>query len=266
MANNEGQVIQKRTCFIITPIGQENSDIRRHIDGVIDEVICPVLLELNYEIPIVSHRDYTTGLIVKSVVNKVVNSDLVIANLTTLNANVMYELALRHAIGKPVVCIAEKGTKLPFDTNEVRTIFYSNDIQGAYELKGFIKKFIEVIDYNNTVFENPITNSINAINIENELFKGNNTIETDKFSYLLDKVENIENIVRSSRKSIDEEKMLVRVPNTMNSYYEAAFDEDNNIILRDPVDLEDYLNKLDRKNAVLQKNIIAMLNKEGENS
>lgn len=229
MGDNKEQVLQQRTCFIITPIGQENSDIRRHIDGVIDEVICPVLIELNYDIPIVSHREYSTGLIVKSIVRKIVDSDLVIANLTSLNANVMYELSLRHAIGKPVICIAEKGTKLPFDTNEVRTIFYSNDIQGAYELKGFIKKFIESIDYNNAVFENPITNSINAIKIENELLKGNNTIETDKFSYLLEKVENIENTLRSSRKSIVEEMTLTRVPNTMNSYYEAAFDSDNNI-------------------------------------
>lgn len=194
--NVEKDKFKKRTCFIITPIGQENSEIRRHIDGVIDEVISPILSELNYDNPVVSHRDYTTGLIVKSVVNKIVNSDLVIANLTTLNANVMYELAIRHAIGKPVVCIAEKGTKLPFDTSDERTIFYSNDIQGAYELKEVIKKYINSIDYSKAVFENPITNSMRAIKLETELFRGDTT-ETDKFTYLLEKVDNIENALNA---------------------------------------------------------------------
>ena len=30
---------KKKRCFVITPIGDEKSEIRRHIDGIIDEAI-----------------------------------------------------------------------------------------------------------------------------------------------------------------------------------------------------------------------------------
>lgn len=201
---------KKKTCFIITPIGQEQSEIRRHIDGVIDEVINPVLLELGFDSPVVSHREYTTELIVKSIISKIVNSDLVIANLTTLNANVMYELALRHAIGKPVICIAENGTYLPFDTNDARTIFYSNDMKGAFELKEMLKKFVEKIDYTQEVFDNPITNAVTAIKIENMLFKDKPS-ESDKFSYLLDRLEKIENSITKSTKQSNTEEVYYKL-------------------------------------------------------
>ena len=36
---------KKKRCFVITPIGDEKSEIRRHIDGIIDEAIVPALGE-----------------------------------------------------------------------------------------------------------------------------------------------------------------------------------------------------------------------------
>ena len=52
-------------------------------------------------------------------------ADLVIADLTGNNANVFYELSLRHAIGKPVIHMAANGTPLSFDVRDNRTIFYT---------------------------------------------------------------------------------------------------------------------------------------------
>ena len=51
---------EMKTCFVITPIGENGSITRRKIDGLIDEVIRPVLEKLNYTV-IVSHRINDSG-------------------------------------------------------------------------------------------------------------------------------------------------------------------------------------------------------------
>lgn len=137
--------VKTKTCFIVTPIGADNSNIRRAADGVIDSAIEPVLREFNYMCK-VAHRVNQQGLITAQVINDVVESELVIANLTELNPNVMYELALRHCTDKPIIHICEKGTILPFDIKDQRTIMYENDMLGVKELKENLKKYIEEIN------------------------------------------------------------------------------------------------------------------------
>ncbi|PEC29076.1 hypothetical protein [Bacillus thuringiensis] len=126
-----------KTCFIITPIGDDQSEIRRAADGVIDAVITPELLKIGFseENIKVAHRMANPGSINQQVIECILESDLAIANLTTLNPNVMYELAIRHAVRKPVIQLIQKGTKkLPFDIIEERTIFYEDDMSGVMEL------------------------------------------------------------------------------------------------------------------------------------
>ncbi|MGV3561562.1 hypothetical protein [Larkinella arboricola] len=144
----------KKTCFVASPIGSGSSEIRRAADGLIDSVLKPVLEELNYEV-IAPHRIDGPGSITNQIIEYLLNCDLVIANLTRTNPNVMYELAVRHGIGKPVISIAEEGTILPFDIAAERTIPYSNDMAGVQELKKALKAAILGITDAKTI-DNPI--------------------------------------------------------------------------------------------------------------
>ncbi|MGE0976231.1 hypothetical protein [Bacillus cereus] len=176
-----------KTCFIITPIGDDQSDIRRAADGVIDAVIIPALMELGlkFENINVAHRMPSPGSINKQVITSVLECDLAIANLTNLNPNVMYELAIRHAARKPVIQICQKGTRLPFDITEERTIFYTNDMAGVIELtKNFKEMVVEAIDEEEP--DNPIYRVIE-----------NNTImkkidENDPNKFLLHRMNSLE--------------------------------------------------------------------------
>lgn len=132
----------KKKCFIITPIGDENSDIRRKAEGLFEAIIKPVMSELGYE-PILPHQMSNPGSITTQVIDKILNSDLVIANLTGLNPNVMYELAVRHAARKPIVCVVENGTKLPFDISQDRVIFYNDEFCRVETLKDEIRQMVE---------------------------------------------------------------------------------------------------------------------------
>lgn len=93
----------ERKCFIITPIGEQGSNIYRHINGVIENVIWPVLKERNFSEIKAAHYINDPGSINTQILTRIVNDDLVIANLTNNNPNVMYELSLRHAVARPVI-------------------------------------------------------------------------------------------------------------------------------------------------------------------
>ena len=107
--------VQKKKCFIITPIGEKDSDIFRQADGVIKSVIRPVLKEHGFNDICAAHEITKSGMINNQIINRIVEDDLVVANLTDRNPNVMYEVCLRHVTAKPIIHICETGTVLPFD-------------------------------------------------------------------------------------------------------------------------------------------------------
>lgn len=181
---------EKKVCFVVTPIGDNSSTVRRKTDGLIDSVLMPVCEELGIEIT-VAHRVSKTGSITGQVIESVLSADIVIANLTTLNPNVMYELALRHAARKPVITVAEEGTKLPFDISDERTLFYINDMAGSETLKPLLRNMIvEAIDDKEP--DNPVYRAIKH-QVMKELAP-----EGDFQSYMLDRFDRLENVLREN--------------------------------------------------------------------
>ncbi|PUA40088.1 hypothetical protein C8Z91_06215 [Paenibacillus elgii] len=176
-----------KKVFIITPIGSNDSSIRRATDGLIDAVLIPVLTEHGFKVDnvLVSHRMSDVGSINKQIISNILDSDLAIANLTGLNANVMYELAIRHAARKPVIVICEDNTRLPFDIVDERTIFYTNDMLGAVQLKKDIEKMLPVC-LNEENPDNPIYRVV-----ESNIIKNVPGID-DVQKYILERLDTIE--------------------------------------------------------------------------
>lgn len=201
---------EKKMCFVITPIGDNNSDIRRHIDGIIDQAIVPALGD-KYDI-IVAHRKYEIGSINEKVIRSVFEAELVIANLTNTNPNVMYELAIRHSFGKPAIVIAEKGTKLPFDVIDENTIFYINDPTGANDLKEKLIEFEKSITYEEEKY-GPVYKVISKIPLYKEVESGENVSNDKALQYVIDRLDSLERninlkIQKTSVKSSDRDGYL----------------------------------------------------------
>lgn len=130
-------------------------DSRRcRIDGHLELVYRPVLKDLVYENVMASHEESKLGSITQQVIRHLFNDDMVIADLSTLNANVMYELAVRYAIQKPVVTVAVNTIEIPFDIKDDRHLIFQNDAMGLVELKSRLPVIIKGAE-NDEKHDNP---------------------------------------------------------------------------------------------------------------
>lgn len=190
-----------KKCFIITPIGSESDPIRRHIDGIIEAAIRPALGD-KYDL-IVAHKINEPGTITKQVISEIYNADLVVANLTNRNPNVMYELAFRHCLGKPAIMIAEYGTNLPADIVMERAVFYKNDAQGVLDLRELLKKAEAAIDFEKVT--SPIHDILQTIYRDKRILQmqasQGDGEEQQALPYILEKLNRLENLVLTGRGS-----------------------------------------------------------------
>lgn len=127
-------------CFMIGPIGDklaplgsEGRTIYEQALDVFEQVIEPACRTHDLE-PVRADQIALPGEITTQILRHLRDDDLVIADISGGNPNVMYELGLRHSTGKPVIQIGEYG-QLPFDVAGVRTIQFSRSERGLIEAR-----------------------------------------------------------------------------------------------------------------------------------
>lgn len=133
--------LRKARWFLIAPVGPEGSPERRRTAGLLD-CIGP-LAKAHDATLVASHLQYTPQSITQEILTALQTSELVIADLTDLRANCLFEVGIRHALGLPMVLLAVAGTSLPFDLQDMRTLFYRDDLRGWQELSAGLARAIE---------------------------------------------------------------------------------------------------------------------------
>lgn len=109
------------TAFFIAPIGPENSEPRKHSDLFLGAIVEPALEQFKLRV-VRADSIEQPGIISRQIIEYLVRSRLVIADLSFHNPNVFYELAIRHMMRRPVVQIMRALDKVPFDVNQIRTV------------------------------------------------------------------------------------------------------------------------------------------------
>lgn len=151
--------INAKKCFVIAPIGPERSAARLRSDQVFEFLIRPVVEPRGYSVSRADHVP-TPGVITNQIIDLVIDSDLVIADLSDANANVFYELAIRHVTQRPFIQLVVEGQDIPFDVTVMRTIFY--DMTDPFKIEVKKKELEKQVDAvaSGDPLETPISNAV----------------------------------------------------------------------------------------------------------
>ena len=114
-------------CFVLMPFGRKPDAAGRMVDfdKVYEELIAPAIARAGMD-PLRADEEMTGGIIHKPMFERLILCEYAVADLTTANANVFYELGLRHAVREwsTVLIFAEGGSQLPFDVAPLRALPY----------------------------------------------------------------------------------------------------------------------------------------------
>ncbi|HCT5133070.1 TPA: hypothetical protein OTZ50_002848 [Aeromonas hydrophila] len=134
VAENEPHKIK---CGLIMPISKSQGLEPEHWLNV-KGIICEALADTEFDVRLVSESD-DVGVIHKSIVQNIYKNDIVICDVSTHNANVMFELGLRLAFDKPTVIIKDDETPFSFDTQVIEHIVYKRSLHYV-DIVSFKKK------------------------------------------------------------------------------------------------------------------------------
>lgn len=106
-----------KNAFVLMPFAEEFSDVYQYL-------ICESLTSVGYRVTRADDIKSQNN-ILADIVEGIVASELIVADLTGANPNVYYELGIAHALDKNVILLAQEISDLPFDLRSYRVVAYS---------------------------------------------------------------------------------------------------------------------------------------------
>lgn len=187
----------KKTCFIIMPFSQTNDKHTEAYWTSFFEIIKRAMEQLGYNS---CRSEVGPYKLFTNIVHRIESSDLVVAVLTDFNANVWYELGIRHTLRNSTVMLLQQGQKAPFDISDFGIVFYEDSINLEQELK------IKIADYlnkqNPQLSDSPVLSALVAKEIA-QVREDNN-----KYEELFD---SLWSIVKASQDSSNAQKICKKI-------------------------------------------------------
>jgi nucleoside 2-deoxyribosyltransferase len=134
----ERELLAKDTVFVLMPFSEP-------FDKYYAAVIRPAVENCGL-VPVRADQLFGPANVMRDSWAGIKNARLLVAELTSRNPNVMYEMGLAHAMEKPVILLTQSVGDVPFDLKSIRCIVYdTTNPDWARELRGAIGKHIEAI-------------------------------------------------------------------------------------------------------------------------
>ncbi len=193
----------KKICFVISPIGEEGSETRTRSDQTLKHIITEPVSQLGYEV-IRADKISEPGIITTQIIEYIVDAELVIADLTDHNPNVFYELAIRHAMRKPLVQMIRKGDTIPFDVAATRVIqFDLHNLDSVAAAKEEISSQVKSIEIGNNEVQNPI-----SVSLDLKVLKESGDAEERSLADIVEAISDVRIAVSNIDKGIQSSKVI----------------------------------------------------------
>jgi hypothetical protein len=185
MAEEEEEAEPDKLCFVVGPIGADDSADRVRADWLLEMVIEPVMVDFPQFAVKRADKISIPGMIDAQIINALLTADLVIADLSNLNPNAFYEIGIRHMAQKPIIHMQAADEKIPFDVSLFRSIKYSivrpRDLR---EARTVLKSQIDAVLASGYRVDNPVTRTRGVVEFEKDATSGERV--------LLDQIRGIE--------------------------------------------------------------------------
>lgn len=196
--------MKKKVCFVAMGFGKKMDfeNVKEvDLDKIYKRVIKPLFEQSFIQYKLIRADEIAGSAIIDiSMYALLLNADLVIADLTTLNPNALYELGVRHAV-RPfsTIIMAQKNCKIPFDLNHSRFLTYDEIGEELHEdkvqvIQELLAKF--VLESEKQMVDSPLysflPNTTPPVISETEYNKIIQDVEnqTDTITKLIDKAKN----------------------------------------------------------------------------
>lgn len=127
LRGNQASANKKPICFIIMPISDPDGYKPGHFQHVFDDLLAPACDKAGYQ-ALRADQVRETNLIHLDVLQRIIDSPMVLCDLSSRNPNVLFELGLRQAFDKPVALVQEVGTPQIFDITPLRFANYRSEL------------------------------------------------------------------------------------------------------------------------------------------
>ena len=119
--------MKPNSCYVSTPFGSKTDPATGTVvdfDAVYDTIVRPAVLQAGL-VPV--RGDEIGGTVVhKGLLEAIISADVFVADITTANPNVMYELGIRHALRRgATVILTMAGSRPPYDISYIRYLAYT---------------------------------------------------------------------------------------------------------------------------------------------
>lgn len=164
----------EKLCFVIGAIGEDGSPERVHADWLLEGIINPVFREHFTHFNVVrADKIAQPGMIDSQIINHLLDVELVIADMTFLNANAFYELGIRHMAQKPTVHMFRTGDPIPFDVKPHRAIPFSVlRPQDQAAARAALREAVAEVEKPNFTVENPVTRARGVVQLQQNATPG----------------------------------------------------------------------------------------------